>query len=231
MDTYIFILCLFFYLFSLQTWTIVIIVVPKMIQVIVIGEDENENENNVFILAAAAIKFVDNYYMPYIAKEPCRTYSQTGYKWVMKILQGNSDMCKQNFKMEIHVFLYLCKELKERYHLRCTRKLTAEELVAIFLNTLGHWFGNRIVQEMFQHLGKTVRRHFTCVLMAVSRMTIDIINPIDREFMDVSSKIRDDERYWPYFKDCIGAIDRTHVPLKIFPSKQIPYIGQKRTPI
>jgi hypothetical protein len=180
---------------------------------------EKKNENDVFILAAAAVEFVENYYMPYIAKKPCRTSSQTGYKWVMEILQGNPNRCKQNFRMEIYVFLYLCKELKENYHLRGTRKLTVEELVAMSLNTLGHEFGNRIVQEKFQHSGETVSRHFTRVLMAVSRMAIDIINPIDREFRDVSSKIRDDEQYWLYFKDCIGAIDGTHVPVKISPSK------------
>jgi hypothetical protein len=45
--------------------------------------------------------------------------------------------------------------------------------------------------------------------MVVSRMAIDIINPIDMEFRNVLSKIRNDERYWLYFKDCIGAIDRT----------------------
>ena len=44
------------------------------------GEEENENENNVFILAAATVKFFKNYYMTYIAKKPCRTSSQIGYK-------------------------------------------------------------------------------------------------------------------------------------------------------
>jgi hypothetical protein len=97
--------------------------------------------------------------------------------------------------MEIHVFFYLCKELKEIYNLKGTRKLTVEEFVVIFLNILGHGFGNKIVQEMFQHSGETVSRHFTRVLMAVSRMAIDIINPIDREFRNVPSKIRDDEWY------------------------------------
>jgi hypothetical protein len=71
---------------------------------------------------------------------------------------------------------------------------------------------------------------FNHVLLAVSRMAIDIINPIVREFKDVPSKIRDDQRYWPYFKDCIGAIDGTHVPVTISPSKQIPYIGRKGIP-
>ena len=141
---------------------------------------EEENENDVFILAVAAVELVENYYMPYITKEPYRISSQTCYKWVMEILQDNPDRCKQNFRMEIHVFLYLCKELKEKYHLRGTRKLTVEEFVVIFLNILGHGFGNKIVQEMFQHSGETVSRHFTRVLITVSRMAIDIINPIDR---------------------------------------------------
>jgi predicted chitinase len=113
----------------------------------------------------------------------------------MEILQDNPNRCKENFRIEIHVFLYLCKELKERYYLKGTRKLTVEELVAMFLNTLGHEFGNRIMQEMFQHSRETVSRHFTCVLIVISKMTIDIINPIDREFRDVPRKIRDDERY------------------------------------
>jgi hypothetical protein len=86
------------------------------------------------------------------------------------------------------------------------------------------------VQEKFQHSGETISRHFIRVLMVVSRMTIDIINLIDRKFRDVQSKICDDERYWPYFKDCIRAIDGTHVQVKIFPSKQRPYIGRKGTP-
>jgi hypothetical protein len=77
------------------------------------GEEKNENENDVFILVAATVEFVENYYMPYIAKEPYRTSFQTSYKWVMEILQGNLNMCKQNFRMEIYVFLNFCKELKE----------------------------------------------------------------------------------------------------------------------
>jgi hypothetical protein len=57
-------------------------------------EEKNETEYDIFILATATVEFVENYYILYIAKEPCRTSSQTGYKWVMKILQGNPDRCK-----------------------------------------------------------------------------------------------------------------------------------------
>jgi hypothetical protein len=69
----------------------------------------------------------------------------------MKILQGNPDRCKQIFKMKIYIFIYLCKELNEIYYLRGTRNIIVEEFVAMFFITLGHGFGNRIVQERFQH--------------------------------------------------------------------------------
>jgi hypothetical protein len=108
-------------------------------------KEENENENNVFILTTALVEFVENYYISYIAKEPYKTSSQTGYKWVMEILQGNPNKYKQNFRIKIYIFIYLCKDLNERYHLRGSRKLTIEELEAMFFSTLGHEFGNRIV--------------------------------------------------------------------------------------
>ncbi|CAN6551344.1 unnamed protein product [Malus baccata var. baccata] len=47
-------------------------------------------------------------------------------------------------------------------------------------------------------------------------MATDIICPHDWQFKRVSNKIKDDNRYWPYFKVCIGAIDGT-----------LPYIGRK----
>jgi hypothetical protein len=58
-----------------------IIAILKMIQVIVIVvKRKMKNKNDVFILTVAAVEFVENYYMSYIVKEPCRTSSQTGYK-------------------------------------------------------------------------------------------------------------------------------------------------------
>lgn len=38
-----------------------------------------------------------------------------------------------------------------------------------------------------------VDRHFTRVLMIVSRMSVNIIDHVDREFKDVLSKIRKDK--------------------------------------
>ncbi|KAG8485785.1 hypothetical protein CXB51_019130 [Gossypium anomalum] len=63
-----------------------------------------------------------------------------------------------------------------------------------------------------------------------ARMGIDTIKPIEGQFEEVPNHIRHDTRYWPHFKDCIGAIDGTHIKACISPSCQIPYIGRKGEP-
>ena len=54
---------------------------------------------------------------------------------------------------------------------------------------------------------------FEIVLDVVCLMAKDIIKPSDPRFKEVLDKIRNDDRYWPYFKNCIGVIDGTHIPL------------------
>ncbi|KAH9686249.1 DDE Tnp4 domain-containing protein [Citrus sinensis] len=94
----------------------------------------------------------------------------------------------------------------------------------------GHGVGNRLAQERFQHSGETVSRYFGEALDAICRLSIDLIKPFDPEFKDIPEEILRDSRYMPHFKDCIGAIDGTHVHVSIPPEDQIPYIGRKGIP-
>ena len=45
--------------------------------------------------------------------------------------------------------------------------------------------------------------------------------------VDASDYIKDDDRYWPSFKDCIGAIDGTHIALHLPTYKQLPFFNTK----
>ncbi|XLR27791.1 hypothetical protein S83_055691, partial [Arachis hypogaea] len=91
--------------------------------------------------------------------------------------------------------------------LKCTRQMGVQEMVAMFLNTVGHGVSNRMIQERFQHSGETISRHFHEVLVAYLRLSIKYIKPSDPRFQNVHSKIKNDQRYWPFFKNAIGAID------------------------
>ncbi|KAL0549689.1 hypothetical protein IC582_014176 [Cucumis melo] len=97
----------------------------------------------------------------------------------------------------------------------------------MFLIRLGHSFSNRMVQERFQHSGEIVSRWFNIVLDVICHMVVDIIKPTDPQFKTTSDKIKQDTRYWLYFKDCIGAIDGTHIHVVAPKGRHIPYIGRK----
>ncbi|KAL5790235.1 hypothetical protein ACOSQ2_005123 [Xanthoceras sorbifolium] len=114
--------------------------------------------------------------------------------FIKKILEGNDRRCHEQFRIEKHVFVKLCDRLKS-YGLTSTRGVRLEETVYMFLMTLGHGVGNRIIQEQFQHLGETVSRQFGIVLEKVimlslmklghlkiimkSRITFEVIANID----------------------------------------------------
>ncbi|CAB4283135.1 unnamed protein product [Prunus armeniaca] len=73
---------------------------------------------------------------------------------------------------------------------------------------------------------ETVSRWFGIILEAISRMAIDFRSPSDPKFKRVPKKIKDDNQYWSYFKDCIEAINGTHVPVVVPRERQVPYISR-----
>ncbi|XLR08277.1 hypothetical protein S83_036215, partial [Arachis hypogaea] len=58
--------------------------------------------------------------------------------------------------------------------LKYTRQMGVQEMVAMFLNTVGHGVGNRMIQE----------RHFHEVLVACLRLSIKYIKPSDPRFQN-----------------------------------------------
>ncbi|KAG5223809.1 protein ALP [Salix suchowensis] len=68
------------------------------------------------------------------------------------------------------------------------------------------------------------------VLKALRLFAIDIIKPTDPDFTNTPIQIAMNPRFMPHFKNCIGAIDGTHVRVMISPENQIPYIGRKGVP-
>ncbi|XP_072073829.1 uncharacterized protein [Arachis hypogaea] len=109
--------------------------------------------------------------------------------------------------MRKSVFNRLCNDLVLNYGLKSTRGISGEEMVATFLYMLEQGASYRMLEERFQHSGETIFRQFHHVLSCVKKLTKNIIRPIDPSFGDTPKYIMDNDRYWPYFKDCIGVID------------------------
>ncbi|WJX65362.1 hypothetical protein P8452_50034 [Trifolium repens] len=110
-------------------------------------------------------------------------------------------------------FMKLCEKLRSTGIVKDSTKATIEEKVAKFLHIVGHNVKNRTVSFFFHRSGETVSRHFHSVLRAIISLVDEfIVQPTGAE---VPPEILHNPRFFPYFKDCIGAIDGTHSRVKV----------------
>jgi len=61
----------------------------------------------------------------------------------------------------------------------------------------------------------------------VHKLRNNIIRSIDPMHVDASDYIKDDGRYWPYFRDCIGAINGTRITLHLPTNKKLSFLNRK----
>ncbi|KAK2982367.1 hypothetical protein RJ640_008961 [Escallonia rubra] len=101
------------------------------------------------------------------------------------------------------------------------------EEVGIFLFILAHGVGNRLAQDMFQHSGETISRHFHKVLDVVRKLSEEIIKPDSNYNVVVPEYIRTSSKYYPLFKDCIGAIDGTRSKLDSHKTNKPNILGER----
>ncbi|CAI9302584.1 unnamed protein product [Lactuca saligna] len=144
-------------------------------------------------------------------RRPCHTSARTGHIFINEVLNGHPRRCYEMFRQHVPVFRQLCIDLATNYGLQQTRNISIEESVRIFLMTLADGCSNRFVQDFFNHSGETIHRHFHTVLAVVLKMSADIITPAANYNDEVPEYILNNPRYYPMFKDCIGAIDGTRV--------------------
>ncbi|WCJ24610.1 hypothetical protein M5689_006555 [Euphorbia peplus] len=191
------------------------------------SDDEEKDFLNIVATATIAIAL---YYETYIHKSPCMISYQTGFLWLNDIMEGHETRCLDMFRIKKDTLLLLCEELQVKHNLKTSRNMSILEKVCICLYILAQGASNRHAQERFQHSGETISRIFKEVLDSICSLAQDVIRPVDPEFTNISPKIKHDQRYMPYFKDCIGAIDGTHVHAHVKPEDQVRFIGRKGIP-
>ncbi|KAL0805872.1 hypothetical protein Bca101_098363 [Brassica carinata] len=132
--------------------------------------------------------------------------------------------------MNQRTFEALCKMLAERYGLKETHHVYLEESVAMFLETVGQDKTKRDIAARYQRSLDTVQMKLDDVLSAILMFAVDTLRPQEAEFGRVSPVLRNDDRYWPHFRDCIGALDGTHVPVRPPSQNAEAYNGRKQGP-
>ncbi|GMP98002.1 hypothetical protein CsSME_00046047 [Camellia sinensis var. sinensis] len=138
---------------------------------------------------------------------PQQTCLYTGEMYTQHLLNGHPRTIREVLRMDAPTFRSLCDELKR------------SEFIKVDKNSERH----RLAADRFQHSTKTIHRHFKIMMRALCRLVGLIIRPPDPNV--IPPEIRNNRKHYPWFKDCIGAIDGTHIAAHAPTSKRIAYRG------
>lgn len=157
---------------------------------------------------------------------PCRTSPLSGEEYVQELLRSQHprrflEVCR----MEYHVFLTLCDLLERHNLLKATPCTSVQQQVMVFLSVAGNRSTNRICQERFQHSGETISRYFHAVLQAICSLFPHFVHLPDPS--TIPHEISANPKFYPYFKDCIGAIDGSHIKAFVPSSQQAQFRNRK----
>ncbi|MQM18376.1 hypothetical protein Taro_051364, partial [Colocasia esculenta] len=154
------------------------------------------------------------------------TSSHTGHIWINEVLQGHERRCYNVFRLHPTTFMRLRDELMEIDLIRDSRYVKTTEKLAIFMYEMGHGVASGAMCEHFQHSTETISKHVREVTKVLASLHFNYIK-LPSLTDPMHPRIRHDDRFYPYFKDAIGAIDGTHVPAHILREKHARYRNLK----
>ncbi|GLT76808.1 hypothetical protein SLA2020_484460 [Shorea laevis] len=126
-----------------------------------------------------------------------------------RLIYESDESCTSHFRMDRYAFNNLCNMLVARGGLKDTKHMLVDEQVAMFLHIIAHHIKNRIVKHKFRRSGETVSRHFKDVLQAVIQLHTEFLKKPE----PVPENSTDDR--WKWFKNCLGALDGTHIKMRV----------------
>ncbi|XP_039832870.1 protein ALP1-like [Panicum virgatum] len=164
---------------------------------------------------------------PSITYAPMSVMNEERQKNLNKIYNCNDVECVNMLRMRRAPFFQLCNLLRGKNLLRDSIHSSVEEQVAMLLHVVGHNQRFRVIHQNWRRSVETVHRYFKEVLYAIGELRHDLIQP---PFNETPLKVRNSHRWYPYFKDCVGAIDGTHVYARVPAKMQAAFRGRKNYP-
>ncbi|KAK6139286.1 hypothetical protein DH2020_026964 [Rehmannia glutinosa] len=125
------------------------------------------------------------------------------------LIQVSDTDCLNNLRMSRNTFGRLCYLLQNAGGLVSNRNVGVSEQVSMFKWVLAHHKKNRIVGFDYKRSGRTVSKHFNAVLNAVIKLhSLLLVDP-----KPITEDCTNDR--WKWFKGCLGALDGTHIDVKV----------------
>ncbi|PPD66145.1 hypothetical protein GOBAR_DD36978 [Gossypium barbadense] len=175
--------------------------------------DRNQHQNAIIgvvasVLAFGAIWIKKLETRKEIASHPRvnRDYERENY--INNILYSGDQYCIDVIRMRPIAFFNLCDILSRNNLLQSSKSVNIREQVVIFLHIIGHNVRFRVIGSRYYRSTQTVHHYFRVVLRAILKLYRLVIRLPDES---TPSEIRNNPRFYPYSKDCIGALDGTHI--------------------
>ena len=165
--------------------------------------DSDEYDSEVELeIATAYVQLCIEYVQKYYMKRPMCTSILNGRSYVIKVLEGNPQVCYDIFCMDKTIFRHLCNELK-RLHLleEDTGIVSVEEVIGTMLFIVRHNADYRLIANHFQLSLETIQRQFRRALCTIHALGCLIIR-LDADAVQLPHSLRRDEKYYPWFEVC-----------------------------
>ncbi|PPE01701.1 hypothetical protein GOBAR_DD01283 [Gossypium barbadense] len=146
-------------------------------------------------------------YRPKITSYTLDFYAKRDY--VKRLVYASDETCIEQVRMNRTAIFKLCEMLESLGGLKSSRNMLVDEQVAMFLHIISHHLKNRVIKHHFSRSGETVSRSFHSVLNAVIRLQHVLFKkaePITANSLDTR---------WKWFKNCLGALDGTHIKIRV----------------
>ncbi|PPD96280.1 hypothetical protein GOBAR_DD06684 [Gossypium barbadense] len=159
-----------------------------------------------FLLILGAIHSLHTY-RPRIRSYILDFYTKRDY--VKRLINASDETCIEQVRMNRISFFKLCEMLQTLGGLKSSRNMLVDEQVEMFLHIISHHLKNRIIKHHFNRSGDTVSRSFHHVLNVAIRLQDVLFKKVE------SITVNSTDPRWKWFKNCLGALDGTHIKIKV----------------
>ena len=154
--------------------------------------------------------------------KPKHASKLTGQAYTQDVLScRHEERLLKCLRMPLATFHLLCMKFRENNLLVDNANTTIEHQVHMFLYIVTGSSSNRNLLERFQHSGESISRHFHHVLDAINHIESEYIQhptPSNTNLSTVPPEITNNPKFYPFFKNCLGAIDSSLIPVSVSPS-------------
>jgi DDE superfamily endonuclease len=138
---------------------------------------------------------------------------------------GHDGRIQEVLRMQLKPFKVLCTIMRKDWLLFASRHISVEEALAMFLHVVGRGACFRDVEKRYQHSGATVFRYFRAVVGALLALVPTYIQLPSS--VEIPAAITSSTKNYPFFQNCIGAIDGTHIAAKVLQEETASFRNRK----